>query len=91
MRPQHTEQAAEGLPLSSLPCSSYLTLKQAAHYCGYSVRQFRRHISTYALPGKGPEKNKFRREDLDCWMENPCAFQKSIRSRNGKGFTKVAA
>lgn len=76
--------------LAPHPCP-YLTLKEAAQYCGYSARQFRRHVEQFSIPAKGPRRNRFCVADLDAWMDNPSVFLKPILSRNGKRFTPVMA
>lgn len=51
----------------------WLTTKEAAEYCGYSVKKFRE----YAIPRCGPKRNRFDVHDLDAWMKNPEAFRLS--------------
>lgn len=53
----------------------YLTLPQAAEYCGYSTDHFREILKGYAVPTYGPKNNRYRAVDLDAWMENPDEYK----------------
>jgi hypothetical protein len=70
----------------------YLSLTEAAEYCGYRPRYFAKRLREYALPKYGEKGTRYRIEDLDLWMENPAIFQqvKPQRAR-GKAFTLVTA
>ncbi|WCB45182.1 helix-turn-helix transcriptional regulator [Nitratidesulfovibrio vulgaris] len=84
--------------MSSRPTSSsdaniqpaYLNLKQAAAYLGYAVSTFRAYASSWNIPRMGPRRNRFRKEDLDAWMQNPAVFHGgSTKKRKRSGFTPV--
>lgn len=55
----------------------FMTLKQAAEYCGYHPDTFCRKLRDYQVPRHGPEKNRFARSVLDAFMENPDTFAKA--------------
>ena len=59
----------------------FMTLKQAAEYCGYSPRTFSRKLKEYDLPRHGPEKNRFAKSVLDSWMQSPDTFRKAPQRR----------
>ncbi|WP_034638273.1 helix-turn-helix domain-containing protein [Desulfovibrio cuneatus] len=54
----------------------YLSATDAAQYLGYKPSTFRAHVRGGAVPRYGPRGNRFRKVDLDAWMENPQAFSK---------------
>lgn len=73
------EQAAQRavelvLANSASPLAEYLTTKQAARYCGMSEEYM--EIARHKADGSGPEYIKlpravrYRRADLDRWMES---------------------
>ena len=53
----------------------YMSQKEAAEYCGFHYLTFHRHLKRYPLPRYGPKKNRYKRSDLDQWMENPNVFK----------------
>lgn len=66
----------------------FMSLKQAAEYCGYHPDTFSRKLKEYQVPRHGPEKNRFAKTVLDAFMENPHAFAKvqgHQRKRKPKG------
>jgi predicted DNA-binding transcriptional regulator AlpA len=65
----------------------FMTLKQAAEYCGYAPATFRRKLREYDLPRHGPEQNRFARSVLDNWMQNPEVFRKVQPNRKRKPLT----
>lgn len=71
----------------------FLTTEEAAQYVRYSVVQFKRHVEAYRIPSYGPQGNRFRRDELDAWMENPGAFKRKVVApkRRAGGFTPVTA
>lgn len=83
--------------MSSRPTSSsdsniqpaYLNLKQAAAYLGYAVSTFRAYASSWNIPRMGPRRNRFRKEDLDAWMQNPAVFRRQRLPRKRAGFKPV--
>ena len=52
----------------------YLTLSEAARYCGYQPRRFRDLVRAYSIPLRGPGRNRFARSDLDAFMNAPVTF-----------------
>ena len=52
----------------------WLTARQAAEYCGYSVKTFKKYVREYNIPRYGPKKNRYCTDDLDQFMKNPHAF-----------------
>ena len=52
----------------------WLTSSQAAEYCGYSVKSFRKMVKKYQVPRYGPKRNRYDRWDLDTWMQDPNVF-----------------
>lgn len=53
----------------------YYKLKDAATYCGYeSADGFRRAIEEYDVPRVGPKNNRYPKEALDRFMNNPMEF-----------------
>lgn len=68
----------------------FFNIKQAAAYCGWSPRYFAKLLKAYDVPRCGPRKNRFSREVLDRFMENPEAFHASPRGgRRRKPMTLV--
>lgn len=59
----------------------YLNGKEAARYCGYHVSAFAKIIREYKIPRYGPRLNRFRKDDLDMFMENPSDFRYERPSR----------
>ena len=52
----------------------YLTMTDAARYCGYRPRRFHDIVKEYAIPRKGPARNRFAQSDLDAFMNSPVTF-----------------
>ncbi|WP_408022336.1 helix-turn-helix domain-containing protein [Solidesulfovibrio sp.] len=52
----------------------YLTLTEAAKYCGYQPRRFRDLVREYSIPRRGPAGNRFSQSDLDAFMHVPVTF-----------------
>ena len=53
--------------------SGWLTLRQAAAYCGCSVKTMRRHLADAARPAPGYKVGhawRFHPEDLDTWLRS---------------------
>lgn len=70
---------------------AYFTFKQAAAYLGYGESTFREYVRTCSIPRCGPRGNRFRKADLDAFMENPFVFASPVRVRRPRsGFTPVA-
>lgn len=69
----------------------WFTLKEAAVYCRYSPSRFRTLAREYQIPRGGPEGSRFRRINLDIFMESPEAFKQDFRPRGHRGFTPVTA
>lgn len=68
----------------------YMNTKQAAAHLGYSVSTFRSYAMRGDIPRYGPKLNRFRKEDLDAFMEDPNVFRYNrITSRRREGFTPV--
>lgn len=68
----------------------YMNLKQAAAYLGFAVSTFRAYASSWNIPRLGPKRNRFRKEDLDAWMQNPAVFHGGApKKRKRSGFTPV--
>lgn len=61
----------------------YLNQKSAATYCGYGVETFRKYLTEYNIPRKGPDNTKYCVDDLDKFMANPFEFclQRTRRTR----------
>jgi predicted DNA-binding transcriptional regulator AlpA len=49
----------------------YLTMKEAAEFCGYAPATFRRTVKAYRINRYGPKQNKFSQPELESWMQNP--------------------
>lgn len=60
---------------SELTGQGYLSLQEAAEYCGYMPKYFARLCREYSIPKYGPKGTRFKRIDLDFFMENPTFFQ----------------
>lgn len=71
----------------------YLTTEEAAARVRYSVTQFKRYVAADHIPAYGPQENRFRRDELDEWMENPNVFKRKVAApkRRAGGFTPVTA
>ena len=68
----------------------YMNTKQAAAYLGYSASTFREYALRGAIPRCGPRRNRFRKEDLDAFMEDPNVFRTNrTTQRRRDGFTPV--
>jgi len=67
----------------------YLPLSEAALFCGYSEKYFRRLAKEYEIPRYGPHKNRFKAMDLHEFMNNPRAFQSPRRRMSRQGWTPV--
>lgn len=70
----------------------YLSLAEAAKYCGYkSAKHFWSLLRQCDVPRYGPNENRYRVADLDDWMQNPKVFKKRpVPRRRAGGFTPVA-
>jgi hypothetical protein len=68
--------------------SPWLSMADAARYCGYSVAHFRDLAKKFEIPTKGQHDNRFNANDLDMWMEEPKCFKantvRTSRRRTGK-------
>lgn len=60
----------------------YYSTSQAAEYCGYSLKTFKKYVKEYPLPRKGPGNNRYAKSDLDMWMESPASFLPSRQNKN---------
>lgn len=70
----------------------WFTLKEAAAYCRYSPSRFRVLVREYQIPRGGPEGSRFKRANLDIFMESPEAFKQTVYTGRGRrGFTPVTA
>ena len=68
----------------------YMTLKDAARYCGYHPDTFRRKLQGFDVPRHGPEKNRFAKSVLDSFMENPELYrQQPIQRRRSPRMVTV--
>lgn len=79
---------------SVLTGQGYLSLQEAAEYCGYLPKYFSRLSREYNLPKYGPKVNRFKRIDLDFFMSNPTYFQRpeaQSQFRMPGNFTPVSA
>lgn len=52
----------------------FFSLSAAARYCNYSQSYFEKKINGSGIPKYGPNRTRFARADLDCWMNNPDSF-----------------
>jgi excisionase family DNA binding protein len=65
--------------LATLP--KYLTTAQAAEYCNIKVKTLERHRQNGTGPPYikvGPRIIRYRREDLDAWMEAGLCWTKDL-------------
>jgi len=72
--------------------SRYLSLADAATFCGYRPGYFSKLLRRYALPRKGPGGNRFDVLDLEHFMSDPDAFKPGSmpkRQHRAGGFTPV--
>lgn len=60
---------------NELTDQGYLSLQEAAKYCGYTPKYFSRLTCEFRIPKYGPRATRFKRIDLDFFMENPTFFQ----------------
>lgn len=68
----------------------YLTLAEAAQYTGYSPDTLGQYFREGEVPRYGPKRNKFRKVDIDAYMENPQIFRSAQRvNRPKQGFIPV--
>jgi excisionase family DNA binding protein len=65
----------------------WLTYRQAAAYCGWSVNYVRNLVSAGQIPVYGkPRVRRFRRDMLDLFLTNPDAAMRKFRAeRNSHG------
>jgi excisionase family DNA binding protein len=65
----------------------WLTYRQAASYCGWSVAYLRNLVSAGQIPVYGkPRVRRFRRDMLDLFLTDPDAAMRSFRAeRNAHG------
>jgi excisionase family DNA binding protein len=65
----------------------WLTYRQAAEYCGWSVAYMRNLVSAGQIPVYGrPRVRRFRRDMLDMFLTDPDAAMRRFRSeRNAHG------
>lgn len=80
-----TQSREEQKMKSSVVDTPYFTTEEAALYVRYSVQRFKRYVEAAKIPTYGPQGNRFRRDDLDEWMENPNAFKRSNHSPCRRG------
>ena len=52
----------------------FFNLTDAALFCGYAPRTFRRLTKKYRVPKYGPTRTRFKEDDLVRFMEDPCFF-----------------
>lgn len=69
----------------------YLTLVQAAGYCGYGRKKFKGIVADFAIPTYGPDRDRYRPEDLDLFMEEPESFRVIGQMQRKRTFTPVKA
>ncbi len=67
----------------------YLTVAQAAEYCGYPRKRFKGIVTDFAIPTYGPDRDRYRPEDLDLFMEEPEAFRVTSQMQRKRTFTPV--
>ncbi|MDK2957624.1 MAG: hypothetical protein PWQ57_3122 [Desulfovibrionales bacterium] len=76
--------------MTELALTAYLTRKEAADYLRYSLTTFDRHVRAFKIPRYGPGRNRFYREDLDKFMNNPQCFKAERRVKQRRqGWTPV--
>ncbi len=70
-----------------LPATPWLTYRQAADYCSWSVEYLRNLVSAGKIPVYGkPRQRRFRRDMLDFFLTDPDAALRQFRSeRNTHG------
>lgn len=73
--------------MSRSPSARWLTYRQAAAYCGWSVGHLRNLVSAGQIPVYGkPRMRRFRRDMLDLFLTDPDAALRKFRSeRNTHG------
>lgn len=69
----------------------YLTLAEAADYCGYGRKKFKVIVTDFAIPVYGPDRDRYRPEDLDLFMEEPETFRVIGQIQRKRTFTPVRA
>ncbi len=76
-----------GAPEPRQPTSLWLTYRQAASYCGWSVPYLRNLVCAGHIPVYGrPRVRRFRRDMLDLFLTDPDAAMRSFRAeRNAHG------
>jgi hypothetical protein len=69
------------------PPRRWLTYRQAAAYCGWSIAYLRNLVSAGKVPVYGkPRVRRFRRDMLDLFLTDPDAAMRSFRAeRNAHG------
>ncbi|WP_027369183.1 helix-turn-helix domain-containing protein [Desulfocurvibacter africanus] len=69
----------------------YFNFKQAAAYVGFGKTAFRDYVLKGQIPKYGPKLNRFRKADLDAFMEDPNIFRSPTRivTPYREGFTPV--
>jgi hypothetical protein len=67
------------------PDSPYLTLEEAAIYARYQKKPFSRLVKEYQIPKCGPHNNRYKKYDLDRWMDDPNCFKtEALSGKKGK-------
>ena len=57
----------------------FFNVKTAAAYCGYSDKYYGKLASKRKVPRHGPQRNKFKRSELDLFMREPETFTRVHR------------
>lgn len=69
-----TKKATRSRGRSGSPERKWFDTAEAAGYCGYSLDTFRDYAKQYQVPRRGPKLNRYDREELDQWMQDPSCF-----------------
>jgi excisionase family DNA binding protein len=93
IEPASTDGREPSVPMSERATGSvaatrvWLTYREAAHYCGWSVAHLRNLVSAGQIPVYGrPRMRRFRRDMLDMFLTNPDAAMRKFRAeRNSHG------
>lgn len=57
----------------------FMNVKTAAGYCGYNDKYFGKLAAKYKIPRHGPNRNKFKRSELEIFMREPETFIRVYR------------
>lgn len=62
----------------------FVTLREAAKFCGYKYDSFKKIAQEYKIPKYGPKRTKLSTVDLERFMVEPTLFMSSSDAQRGR-------